>query len=207
MKIFGIGLSRTGTMSLHNALIILGYRSHFIYEGEENLSGSLSKFDAFTHLPLVSVYKELDKRFPNSKFILTVRKDRESWLNSCEKNMDLVIVDIKTKSEDLRKILRNIYGTEEFNRELYSIAYDRHYNDVIKHFSERENDLLILDICGGEGFEKLCSFLGKPNPTQPFPQKNSISKFRGPCKMFKRFMIKRLKARQINQYIMRYLRS
>ena len=200
MKIFGIGLSRTGTMSLHHALIILGYRSHFVFDGEEDISMELSKkFDAFTHTPLASVYKELDQRFPNSKFILTVRKDRENWLNSCEQQGKLVV----KKSAALKKVLQRTYGTETFDLEKYSSAYDQHLKDVIQYFAHRENDLLILDICGGEGFEKLCPFLGKSITMQPFPQKNSISSLRRPSQLLKRFLIKRLKAREIKRFLMK----
>ncbi len=203
MKVFGIGLSRTGTMSLHYALIILGYRSHFVFDGEEYLIEELSEFDAFTHTPLASIYQDLDQRFPNSKFILTVRKDRESWLNSCENQMNL----LGKKTVALRKVLRRTYGTEIFDRDKYNIAYERHYDDVIKYFSERKNDLLILDICAGDGFEKLCPFLGKQIPRQSFPQKNSISSLQHPNQILKRFLIKRMKAREIKRFLLKSCRG
>ena len=203
MKIFGIGLSRTGTMSLHYALITLGYKSHFVFEGEEEIIEELSEFDAFTHTPLASVYKKLDRQFPDSKFILTVRNNCENWLNSCEKQMNLVS-EINKDSIALKKVLLRTYGTETFNREMYRSAYIKHFNDVTHYFANRESDILILDICSGEGFEKLCPFLGKSIPTQPFPQKNSISSLQRPSQKLKRFLIYKMKAREIKRFLMKF---
>jgi len=39
-------------------------------------------------------------------------------------------------------------------------------------FKGRPGKLLILDVCGGEGYEKLCPFLGVPVASDPFPMKN-----------------------------------
>lgn len=198
MKIFGIGLSRTGSMSLHYALKVLGYRSHFVFDGEEIIGEELSKkFDAFTHTPLASVYKELDQRFPNSKFILTIRKDRQSWLNSCKQQQDLLP---KMRSAT-KKVLLRTYGTEKFDEYMYSNAYDRHLNSVNQYFAGRQTDLLTLDICDGEGFEKLCPFLGKPIPERPFPLKNSISSLKSPVQVLKRFLIKNMRAQEIKGFI------
>jgi hypothetical protein len=32
--------------------------------------------------------------------------------------------------------------------------------------------LLVMDICGGEGWEKLCPFLNQPTPEVAFPRRN-----------------------------------
>ena len=41
----------------------------------------------------------------------------------------------------------------------------------MEYFKNRPQDFLNLDIIGGEGWEKLCEFLGKPIPDVPFPRK------------------------------------
>ena len=70
-KIFGIGLSKTGTTSLARALEILGYKTRD-YLGVTSYShGDLSSIDlevidsndAFTDTPVPSFYRELD-RYP-----------------------------------------------------------------------------------------------------------------------------------------------
>ena len=65
-KVFGIGLSRTGTKSLAAALNLLGIRTRY----------------AITETSAVPFCPHFDELYPGSKFILTIR-DKQSWLNSC----------------------------------------------------------------------------------------------------------------------------
>jgi len=83
-KVFGIGLQRTGTTTLMECLRAVDYK---VAEFSMNLLFDyrlgksiptiiyLMNFDAAQDLPYALQYKELDKSFPNSKFILTTRKD------------------------------------------------------------------------------------------------------------------------------------
>jgi len=79
MKIFGIGLPKTGTTSLTIALEMLGYTSRHspmecftLHHGELSVNQKkIDKYDALTDLPIPHFYPELDICFPNSKFILT----------------------------------------------------------------------------------------------------------------------------------------
>ena len=90
MKIFGIGLSRTGTKSLTKALNSLGFNIlHYpidevtyneLQEGNYKLS-ILEDCDGITDLTIVSYYAQLDSLFPHSRFILTIR-NKEDWLIS-----------------------------------------------------------------------------------------------------------------------------
>lgn len=41
------------------------------------------------------------------------------------------------------------------------------------YFAGRPEDLLIMDICAGDGWEKLCPFLGFEIPETPFPHLNT----------------------------------
>jgi hypothetical protein len=59
-----------------------------------------------------------------------------------------------------------------FDRPLFSAAYDRHHQDVLGYFRGREGDLLVLNICAGEGWERLSPFLGREVPQDPFPWEN-----------------------------------
>ena len=92
-KVFGIGLSKTGTTSLYSALHILGLRAgtyrHMRELGLNEWFGGdfrkdyLVNFDAVTDLPIASFFPQLYYRYPSSKFILTVR-NKASWLKSCQ---------------------------------------------------------------------------------------------------------------------------
>jgi len=92
MKIFGIGLSKTGTSSLAQALAILGFRTKDYPGVAQYIPGDLSTLDpamldghdALTDTPIPSLYPALDARYPGAKFILTVRS-MDGWLKSCKK--------------------------------------------------------------------------------------------------------------------------
>jgi hypothetical protein len=52
-------------------------------------------------------------------------------------------------------------------------AYYKHEKRVKKFFDEKKSDEYIeMDICGGEGWDKLCSFMGVKQPTENFPHRN-----------------------------------
>lgn len=160
--VFCIGFSKTGTTSLHHALNELGYKSlHWPRAHLPPRNGWIeffkkSNFDAFSDAPLYrpGFFKELDKEFPNSKFIFTIRNPEslvKSWKNYFEKSPWSV-----ESKEDIYDLIKQ---------------YNDHKQDVVSYFNDRPSKLLVLDIIGGDGWEKLCSFLDKPIPEKPFPRK------------------------------------
>jgi hypothetical protein len=164
-KVFGIGLSRTGTTSLTQALEILGYKSkHFPTSWED-----AERYDALTDTPVANSYKELDAKYPSSRFILTVR-EMNSWLESCRRYFASYSV---AHMPEVLQLRMDLYGTTEFDKEKFEKAYFRHLNDVESYFRGREENLLTLDVCGGDKWEKLCEFLNKPIPCAPFPHLNA----------------------------------
>lgn len=177
-KIFGIGLSKTGTTSLAEALKILGYKTNdfpSLSYIPHHLLGikkkQLSYYDAFTDVPVVPFYKKLDKQYPGSKFILTLR-EKESWLKSCE-NYPRLNEPFWKLPFKIIKLRQQVYGTWKFDRKKFSCAYDHHLEDVRRYFQNREEDLLELDITKGEDWQPLCKFLNLSVPIEPFPFRNS----------------------------------
>ncbi len=177
MKIFGIGLSKTGTSSLARALELLGYRTKDNPGLERYEPGDVScvdprlliEYDALTDTPIPSFYRELDKAYPGSKFILTVR-EREGWLRSCQKQFTEKLA--AKQNEAHNRLFLDLYGTTIFDAEKFAAGYERFVSGVLRHFENRPHDLLVLDIAAGEGWEKLCPFLGRPVPDLPFPKAN-----------------------------------
>jgi hypothetical protein len=215
-KIFGVGLSHTGTRSLNEALEMLGIPSvHWpidrtthneLYNGIYRLS-ILEKYQALTDITAAAFFAQFDSCYPNSKFILTLR-DKDAWMNKMKKRFS-----IPTGSEPPQKSLplwkrirgrlaRNggltgalsrgklakwalfraprlnrirfqriaTYGANWFtDPDRLSYVYDTHRANVISYFKDRPGDLLVMDVCGGEGWEKLCPFLGLAIPNVPFP--------------------------------------
>lgn len=167
-KIFGIGLSRTGTQSLTRALQILGFKArHMPFSLQDILDN-----DAVTDTSVSVGFEFLDAMFPDSKFIYTVR-DCDEW----EASM-IAYFDGKTFDHGaIPKIHRSLYpGGLESSVDLVEAFY-RHSGRVEDYFYERANDLLWLDICAGDGWEPLCKFLDRPIPAEPFPHLNKRPTF------------------------------
>jgi len=180
-KVFGIGMPKTATSSLHTALELLGMKSiHFPHDkktvqeleaGNYKLS-LLDKYDAICDVPVPAIFAQLDKYWPDSKFILTVR-DIDKWLDSC-KHAPFNAANAIPKHDHFRYFYRTmLYGTIAFNRERFEWVYNRHTKQVIEHFSgEKAKQLLVLDITNGDGWEKLCEFLKVTAPDVEFPHSN-----------------------------------
>lgn len=179
-KIFGIGLSKTGTSSLARALEILGYKTRDYPGIERYVRGDVSSVDAemiesndaVTDTPIPSFYRELDARYPRSKFILTVR-EREGWLVSCRKQFTEKLAE--RQNEAHKNLFIDLYGTDVFDEQKFRRGYDRFVAGVLEYFAARTGDLLVIDVTAGEGWEKLCPFLSKPIPDVPFPKANVTS--------------------------------
>lgn len=63
-------------------------------------------------------------------------------------------------------------GHAEGNEELYLEKYNTYKKEVMSYFSNRQDDLLIVDWGKGDGWEKICEFLDEPIPNEPFPHAN-----------------------------------
>lgn len=184
-KIFGIGMPKTGTSSLHEALTILGFRSlHFAHdlttiaelEGGIYKLSILNHYDAIMDTPIPAIFAQLDSAWPGSKFILTVR-DMESWLSSCQDAFFNAPSEAPSPN-NFRYFYRSLlYGCIAYNPERFAWVYKSHMKLVMDHFSspDKRKQLLVLDIAGGEGWEKLCPFLGVPITNQIFPHANAKS--------------------------------
>lgn len=179
--IFGIGLSKTATTSLAAALEYLGYpASHWNYPREllrydngklrVNPNKLLVSFRAYADTPISRTYRLLDKTFPGSKFILTVREEK-SWFKSFSNWMGS---EGRNHCEPgLTEFLHNdLYGSSVPEKEI-NISSFQHFNKTaIQYFSSRPSDFLVMNIIEGDGWEKLCCFLDKPTPEIPFPKTN-----------------------------------
>ncbi len=90
-KVFGIGLGKSGTTTLGRCLKVLRF-NHFepaelprrelvsdvrLRDDFSRIKEVVERFDSFEDIPWPCVYKRLDQDYPNSKFILTVRKDAQ----------------------------------------------------------------------------------------------------------------------------------
>ena len=164
--VWGIGLSRTGTTSLAQALGILGYKTiHYPLYFEE-----LKGFRAATDITILLWLEALDKKYPGSKFVWTER-EINSWLKSCEKHL--------AESQPTARMLeirQQCYGCTDFDEKLYLQAYHQHLAQVEEYFHDRPQDFLKIDLIAGQGWELLCPFLGKPIPKKLFPHLHNTAR-------------------------------
>jgi len=174
MKLFGTGLQRTGTMSLTAALNVLDFRAkQFPKELYPNINHPIiNEYDAFTDFPIPLLYKELDKAYPGSKFIHTIR-DEQRWLNSVRWLFTTGSIKFNVVENTYAHTFHQaFYGTTQFDVALFLNRYREYNEEVVAHFAERPNNLLIINLAEGDGYEKICPFLGVPIPDEPFPHAN-----------------------------------
>jgi len=176
-KVFCIGFHKTGTTSLEIALRKLGYRVRGCFGTKDPdiadkvfdmAFAMVADYDAFEDNPWPVLYRELDERFPGSKFILT-RRPADAWIRSQVK-------DFATTETPMR---RWIYGEDagcpEGNQDIYIARYERHNREVLEYFRDRPDDLLVIDLPNDDGWTRLCAFLEHDIPDEPFPHANKAS--------------------------------
>jgi hypothetical protein len=171
-KIFCIGMNKTGTISLHEALEILGYRSlhwggpeiaitiKMCAEAGKPLLTDVADYDAYSDIWMLSErFDVLDHQYPGSRFILTTRP-REEWVESRRKHV-LRNQERAGRGEYTGNFL-------EIDPKAWRAEWDAHHERVSDYFAGRD-DLLVMRISEGDGWELLCPFLGHPMPDAPFP--------------------------------------
>jgi hypothetical protein len=178
---------KTGTTSLGVALEILGYRTKYKFwrlikddwtayfdldpnrwsRFESEIRREADKYDAFADAPWLYLYEELDRWYPGSKFILTLRKDAQTVAES----------DFRMwkRSGFLDKLVEQ--GDQVPTLELFIRRYEEHNARVLAYFENRIDDLLVVCWETEERpWERLCQFLGCLEvPEQPFPHANRAS--------------------------------
>lgn len=172
-KVFCIGFQKTGTTSLGKALGMLGYKvcgpvgtldPDIQDKALEIALKYTDRYDAFEDHPWPLLYRELDRIYPGSKFILTVRRPK-SWLKSVLNYFG---------GYDSAPDRRWVYGAGNpvGNERLYLRRFKEHNKNAKAYFKDRPDDFLVLDLAKDNGWEELCAFLGHEVPNKPFPHLN-----------------------------------
>ncbi|MFS4437606.1 sulfotransferase family protein [Paracoccaceae bacterium GXU_MW_L88] len=178
-KVFGIGFQRTGTTSLRSALRSLGYthldfnrrRARLWVEGRlDEVIAETEGYDSFDDWPWPLMVPELHAHFgEGARFILTRRSSPHLWLAS-------VLYHAMRKGGNAGFLRKQIYGkaSPENAETLYLARYKRHLFETRAYFAHPDRQHLYMELCWdeGDGWQKLCAFLGKPVPDLPLPHKN-----------------------------------
>jgi len=173
MKVFGIGLNKTGTSSLGRALKKIGFSRHVgcHLESLKNLkNGNLNpifdlvdKNNCFEDWPWPLMYRELYEKYQDAKFILTTRKTPDIWYESLCKHAT------RKGPTEHRKLAYGHSMPHDY-KEHHIQFYLDHNEEVIEFFENNDPDkLLVVSWENGDGWEEICDFLGKEIPETPFP--------------------------------------
>ena len=95
-KVFVVGLPKTGLTSLLHALTQLGYKTHgtnkkglkALLRGDlETVDRYFQEYEAFLDWPVPLLYRRLFESYgKDAKYILTLRKSPETWVESLKRH-------------------------------------------------------------------------------------------------------------------------
>jgi hypothetical protein len=191
LKVIGVGLGRTGTMSLKFALEHIGFgpcyhmidvwaalpESVALWEaaarGEADWDAIFAGYAATVDYPGCTFWRELVAKYPDAKVILS-KRNPDSWFES---------VNTTIFGPFSRKGIASI-GAEAFFDGTVLGAFDQQRMDdraYMTDFFERWNAAVIEEVPperllvfeARQGWEPLCEFLGVPVPDEPCPRVNS----------------------------------
>lgn len=130
---------------------------------------TMRSYDSFEDWPWPMIYSTIDDAYPGSKFILTRRKDPDTWFESLCRHAD------RTGPTVFRQVIYG-YDMPHAHKAEHIRFYENHIVAVRKYFRNRPEDF--LEVCWEEGdsWDVLADFLRLPGPHVPFPHMNkSIS--------------------------------
>ena len=145
--------------------------------------------DAFQDIPfsLDRTFVEMDKAFPGSKFVLTVRDSPEDWFESLTRfhtkimgcdglptAKDMANFNYRAEGWFLKAHLAILKINEEqiYDRDIYLAHYNAYNQKVIDYFRDRPDDFMLLNVGDDDAAERLCNFLGRPGKLQAMPHEN-----------------------------------
>ncbi|KGJ95211.1 sulfotransferase [Colwellia psychrerythraea] len=161
-KIFIIGLPRTATTSVCLAMLEQGFKTaHNAYT-----QNAFIQAQVLADTPIFCDYQQLDKHFPNSKFIYLTRSP-ERWLPSIKQLLQRMIINLQRSDGGFNPHLKRCYNeifsplTEDnLNSDEFLLnCYNRHQQGIEAYFENRKQDLLSIDVSDESSYLKMLAFL------------------------------------------------
>lgn len=163
MKIIGIGLNKTGTKTLGYYLKQWGFQhksfdldAFNLYRAGrlEELFKIMQQYDSFEDWPWPLMIREIDLKFPEARFVLTVRRSPEIWFRS--------LCNMAVRMGPFNQYEQHIYGyaMPQGHRSEHLQYYEGHNQAVLEYFRERPSKLLKICWETGDHPQKIADFLG-----------------------------------------------
>jgi hypothetical protein len=207
VKVIGVGVGRTGTLSLKAALERLGlgpcFHGRHVLDHPDRLplweaaaagrtvdwKAVLAGYRSTVDWPGAAFWRELAAAFPDARLILTVR-DADGWYASVQRTIYRMFGDgpADERIAEARRVVPGLDIFTAFHRRMIWDGFfagrfaDREY--AIRAYEEHNASVRreippdrLLVVGPGVGWEPLCAFLGLPAPTEPYPHLNDPDKF------------------------------
>jgi hypothetical protein len=192
LRIVGSGLGRTGSMSLKLALEQLGFGPcHHMIEvfghpesmplwiaaaqGKPDWDAIFKDYVSAVDYPTAAYWREIAAYYPDAKVIHTER-DPDAWFDSTQATIFAPGSFADNPPEALKDFFLGVTGpfTGHIHDRAFMTDHFRHNSEAVRAEIAPER-LLILQV--GEGWNRLCEFLGVPVPDTPYPRENSREDF------------------------------
>ncbi|KAI8393797.1 uncharacterized protein BYT42DRAFT_552262 [Radiomyces spectabilis] len=142
-------------------------------------------FTAAVDWPTCAFYKELMVKYPDAKILLTER-DADSWYKSVKNTIyqrareSMENHDYPPNLAQMGDMARTVVLDGAFNDPELFANEEEMKRRFLEHNAEVKRTvpadrLLVIQL--GEGWNRLCEFLGKPVPNVPYPNTNSTENF------------------------------
>ena len=159
-KIFGLGLSKTGTKSTAKALQILGVKTIHL-PSIQTLFNDGENYQAFLDIPCLAFLPQIRELYPNALFINTTR-DLKPWLSSCQNHFK------PTNNAYFLQLRKLIYDCDKFDEVKFINAY-RQQQEIVNEVDENIICTLKLEDSDNDKWQVLSTFLNFKNPKIKYP--------------------------------------
>jgi hypothetical protein len=197
IRIIGTGVGRTGTLSLKLALTELGFGPCYhmtevmehmpvalplwqaAVSGKPDFDAIYSGYTSAVDWPTAGFFRELFEKYPDAKFVHTTRSAR-AWAESFSETIYEFLKGKENAPPEMRPRLDMAEaviektgfapGLTKQELEARFVAHDEAVRAAIP-----SSRLLIFNL--EHGWQPLCTFLGVPVPSRPFPRTNDREAF------------------------------
>lgn len=207
MKVIGVGVGRTGTLSLKAALERLGlgpcFHGRHVLDHPDRLplweaaaarrpvdwTAVFAGYSSTVDWPGAAFWPDLAEAFPDAAMILTVR-DADAWYASVDRTIYRMFgaPHAEARVAEARRVVPGLAVFTAFHRRMiWDGFFDGRFADrehAIRVYEEHNARVRrevpadrLLVIEPGAGWQPLCAFLGLPVPAEPYPHLNDPEKF------------------------------